>query len=356
MLDLSTIRFIRRIIISVLLGGLLFLGYIVLQPFIIPLAWAMIIAYATWPIYLKLRIHLFRHPTLASLVMTLILATAFILPAIWFFSLLKNDVTLAYANLNQWLSQEPYLLHDILKRIPVAGSWLAGLFDQLTDDPETFRQRLIGWAQLGTKQAITVLGDVGVNAAKLGFTLLSLFFMYRDGPSLFSQAKRVLYRFLGDRIEHYMVSISTMTTAVVWGFIATVIAQGIVAGFGYWFTDVPAPVFWAAITTLVAMIPFGTPFAWGGISIWLLLNDHLWQGIALLGWGTLVVSWVDNLVRPMVISSATQLPFLLIMFGVLGGLSAFGLVGLFLGPIILAVIMAIWKEWLEDPNSSALKK
>ena len=102
-----------------------------------------------------------------------------------------------------------------------------------------------------------------------------------------------------------------------------------------------------AITALIAMIPFGTPFVWGSIGLWLLASGDTIAGIGLLLWGALVVSWVDNLVRPLVISSATRIPFLLVMFGVLGGLAAFGLVGLFLGPVVLAVLMAVWREWIE---------
>ncbi len=104
------------------------------------------------------------------------------------------------------------------------------------------------------------------------------------------------------------------------------------------------------MTALIAMVPFGTPIAWGSIAILLLLSGDTTAGVGLLLWGALVVSSVDNVIRPLVISNATRIPFLLVMFGVLGGLAAFGLVGLFLGPIILAVLMAVWHEWLEESD------
>ncbi len=132
--------------------------------------------------------------------------------------------------------------------------------------------------------------------------------------------------------------------------VATALLQGAVAGLGYWWAGLHAPVLLGAITALVAMIPFGTPFVWGSIGTWLLIRGEVTAGIGLLLWGTLVVSWVDNLIRPLVISSATRIPFLLVMFGVLGGLAAFGLIGLFLGPVILAVLVAVWREWLEEPH------
>jgi predicted PurR-regulated permease PerM len=95
------------------------------------------------------------------------------------------------------------------------------------------------------------------------------------------------------------------------------------------------------------LIPFGAPLVWGSLGIWLLLTGKVGDGVTLLLWGLLVVSWVDNIVRPLVISSATRMPFLLVVFGVLGGVLAFGLVGLFIGPVVLAVALALWREWLQ---------
>jgi len=129
--------------------------------------------------------------------------------------------------------------------------------------------------------------------------------------------------------------------------VLTALAQGLLAGVGYAGAGLANPVFLGVLTALVALIPFGTPFAWGGVCIWLLVNGQTWPAIGLFLWGTFVVSWVDNIIRPLVISNATQMPFLLVMFGVLGGLAAFGMVGLFIGPVILAVLVAVWREWLE---------
>jgi predicted PurR-regulated permease PerM len=126
----------------------------------------------------------------------------------------------------------------------------------------------------------------------------------------------------------------------------------VLAGIGYWFAGLPAPVFLAVVTTLSALIPFAVPLIWGGASVWLLITGHTAAAIGLGLWGTVAVSWIDNVVRPMVISGATRIPFLLVLFGVLGGLAAFGLVGLFVGPVILAVALAIWREWLLE-NSAA---
>ena len=350
MIDQATARFIRRIIVGLLLGGLVMLGYTVVQPFIIPVAWAMIIAYASWPLYCLLRQSIKLRPTLSALLMTLLVTTAFILPTLWVISLLRDEVGIAYTHFNSRIAEGPPKLPEYIRTLPWLGSWLDGLITQSIGDPAAFQDKISTWLQEGSNQLVSVLGDVGRNAAKVGFALITLFFMFRDGEHILTQVHKVLFRFLGARIDNYLAAVGEMTIAVVWGLILTALAQGFVAGLGYWWLDLSAPMLLGAITALVSMIPFGAPFAWGSITVFLLIDGQYLNGIILLIWGALAVSSVDNLVRPMVISSATQIPFLLVMFGVLGGLAAFGLVGLFMGPVILAVLMAIWQEWLEESD------
>ncbi|HLS54870.1 MAG TPA: AI-2E family transporter, partial [Zeimonas sp.] len=290
--------------------------------------------------------------TLAAAAMTALLTAAFVLPTLWLGMLLKTEMANAYAAMAALLAQGPYRLPDALAGIPVLGSWLQGLLDQFTGDPGAIREQLAHWVETRAAESLKIIGGLGRNAAKLGFALITVFFLYRDGERVLAQAELVLHRFLGERVDPYLSAVGSMTMAVVWGLVATAVAQGIVAGIGYWWFGLDAPVLLGAITAIVALIPFGTPFVWGSVGAWLIANGQTVDGIGLLLWGTLVVSWVDNLVRPMVISNATRIPFLLVMFGVLGGLAAFGLVGLFVGPVILAVLMAVWREWIGESLAS----
>lgn len=349
-------RIARRAILGVLLGALLVLSYAVLHLFIVPVAWAVIIAYASWPLHRRLRAGLRRHPTLAALSMTLLLSAAFILPAAWMLTLLRTEAGLAIAAVTTQIREGGLALPEFVRTLPWVGETLQGLLDELTGDPEAFKAQLTAWLSQGGDQVVALIGDLGRNAAKLGFALITLFFLYRDGEHVLAQVQRVLRRFLGARVDAYLAAVGGMTKAVVWGLIATALAQGLVAGLGYWWAGLPAPVLLGVITALVAMIPFGTPFAWGTLGVWLLLSGNTVEGVGLLLWGALVVSWVDNLIRPLVISNATRIPFLLVMFGVLGGLAAFGLVGLFLGPVVLAVLMAVWREWLEESELNAAER
>jgi predicted PurR-regulated permease PerM len=124
-------------------------------------------------------------------------------------------------------------------------------------------------------------------------------------------------------------------------------------GIGYWAAGVSAPVFLAALTTVAGLIPFAAPAIWGGVCVWLFIKGSTVAGVGLLIWGGIVLGWTDHFARPLLISREAEIPFLVVLFGVLGGLAAFGLVGLFVGPVILAVLLAIWREWLLETRRQA---
>jgi predicted PurR-regulated permease PerM len=353
MRDLVAATLTRRVILGLLLGGLVILSYAVLHLFFVPMAWAGILAYVTWPLYEWVRRLLRGNATGSALVMTLLLTLAFVLPTLWLFALLRVELASAFGEVASYLAKGPHPLPELIARIPYLGERLQELLNQLSGDPTAVRAQVGTWVEQRVGDVLNILGGVGRNAAKFGFALITVFFFYRDGESILHQVRRVLHRFIGARVDAYLAAAGGMTKAVVWGLVATAVGQGIVAGLGYWWAGLQAPLLLAAITALVALIPFGTPFTWGSIGVWLILTGDVMSGIGLLLWGTLVVSWVDNLVRPLVISSATRISFLLVMFGVLGGLAAFGLIGLFIGPVILAVLMAVWREWLEETRVEA---
>ena len=177
---------------------------------------------------------------------------------------------------------------------------------------------------------------------RFGVALLTAFFLFRDGDRLLDELRGMLHGMLGDRVQAHFAAVGDTTRAVVYGLLLAAIAQGLLAGLGYWAAGVSVPAFWGAATALVALIPFGAPLVWGSIGVWLLLRGEVGAGIGLLSWGVLVISWIDNLVRPLVISGVAKIPFLLVLFG---GLAAFGLVGLFVGPVVLAILLALWREW-----------
>lgn len=338
----------QRVILALLLGILLFLGYQVLYVFLVPVAWAVILVYVTWPVYRRLRHYLYGHPLGSALLMTVVLGAAFVLPALWLIALLRAELPLAYQTAAAAFAQGPYVLPDFIAQIPWLGPELQRLLDQLAGEPAALREQLATWVEPWIGELAAILGDIGRNAIKFGIALVTAFFLYRDGEGALHQTRRILHRFLGERAYAYLTTIGATLRAVLYGLVLTALAQGFLAGLGYWAAGVKAPVLLGAVTAVMALIPFAPPLVWGSVGIWLLLTGETFAGIGLLLWGALVVSWVDNLVRPLVISTATRIPFLLVMFGVLGGIAAFGLVGLFFGPVIIAILLAVWREWLEE--------
>jgi predicted PurR-regulated permease PerM len=337
----------RRAVLALFLGGLLLLSYRVLHFFLVPVAWAGILAFVTWPIYSRLVRAAPSMPNLTALAMTVALAAAFVAPVIWLIAVLRTEVWAAYIMLRDESLLGHLKLPQFVLDLPWLGEQLQSLLERLATDRESLRRQILLWLEPRLGEIGVLAGNITHVVANMGIGLLTVFFFYRDGAVLAHQAGRVLRRFVGRRAQSYVDAIGDTTKAVVYGIVLTALAQGTLAGLGYWVAGMRAPALLGGITALIALVPFGTPFVWGGAGLWLLATGHTVEGIGLLVWGALVVSSVDNLIRPLVISSATRIPFLLVMFGVIGGLIAFGPVGLFLGPVVLAVLLAVWQEWLQ---------
>jgi predicted PurR-regulated permease PerM len=345
--DLPTAPWFRRLLVSGLILGIVLLTFSVLQPFIVPLIWGGILAYVSWPLNLRFLRLTGGRSGLAALLTTMLVTTAIVVPLVWLILLLRSEAVSAYAQVQTFLASKPSL-PPALRNLPGIGDWAQQLLQQLSADPTTIREQVVRMLEQSSLEVSRLIGGVGRNAAKLFFAVLSMFFLLRDGPRLMREARAILEGILGPRVHAYLDAVGATTQAVVYALILGALAQGAAAGIGYWIFGVKAPVLMGAVTVLVALIPFGAPMVWGSLAAWMLITGNLLAGIGLTLWGLLLVSWVDNIVRPLVISNATRMPFLLVVFGVLGGVLAFGLVGLFIGPVLLAVSLAIWREWLEE--------
>jgi predicted PurR-regulated permease PerM len=338
---------VRYIALGLFLAGLLFLAYQVMSNFLVPVSWAVILVYVTWPLCWRVKRMLGGRETLGALLMTLMLTSVIVIPLVWVSFVLQKEIVDFYHNLPEWLEQKPSV-PAFATRIPYLGQELENVFDQFGDLRALLRERVIPWLKRFSGNLLGMIENVGSIAIQTGFTLLTVFFLYRDGLRALGQVRKVLHLVLGERLEGYFATTEATVKAVVYGIVLTAIAQGTLAGFGYWAVGIKAPILLSAVTIFFALIPFGAPLVWGSASLWLFLHGEYWSAISLVLWGGLVVSWIDNVIRPLVISGVTRIPFLLVMFGVLGGLMQFGLIGLFLGPVILAISLAVWREWLEQ--------
>jgi predicted PurR-regulated permease PerM len=352
--ELPTSPWVRRALLAALLLAIVLLTYSVLQPFVVPLIWGVILTYISWPLNQRLLTLWQGRFNLSALATTIVVTLVLVVPLVWLFLVLRVEAVHGYERVQSFLASKP-TLPPTLTDVPWLGPWLQEELQNLSADPAALNRELRALSEQSPIEVTRVIGSVGRNATKLFFAMLSMFFLLRDGPRVFGEVRAVLESVLGPRVRDYLDAVGATTKAVVYALILGAIAQGLVAGLGYWIFGVNAPALLGAVTALIALIPFGAPVVWGSMSIWLLITGNIWSGIGLMLWGILLVSWIDNIIRPLVISNATRMPFLLVVFGVLGGVLAFGLVGLFIGPVLLAVSLALWREWLEhqqQPNDS----
>jgi predicted PurR-regulated permease PerM len=343
MADLTSAPWVRHLIIVAMFAGLALLGFLVLDPFIVPVVWAAILGYVTWPAYEWLLGKCRGRSVLAALAMTTVVSAAVIVPLAWLAVVVRLELTHAYSETQRLLAGGE--LPPAVLKLPWIGDQLHDLAARVSHDPHALGAELRKIADHSFEQIAHIVGGISRNAAKLLLTVVSLFFVYRDGARVAAQLARALEQLLGPRVHNYLKAIGQTVKAVVYGLVFAALVQGVLVGIGYWFAGIGAPVFLAALTTVCGLIPFAAPTIWACATAWLLLEGNTVAGVGLLIWGGIVMGWTDHIVRPFLISREAQIPFLVVLFGVLGGLAAYGLVGLFVGPVILAVLLAIWREW-----------
>ena len=322
--------------------------WVVLAPFFTAIAWACILAYVSWPIYIWLLNKLGKKSTIASLIMTTVMAAAVITPFLWLFWVLKSELSIATSVFTVKLANGGIILPKFIAELPFVGTDINAWLTKVLANPTEFKNEAHALLMNADQKFIGIIGGISRNLATMGFALLALFFAYKGGLKFMTQSEQILESLLGIRARSYFQAAGDATRGVIYGIVLTAIAQGACAGVGYWIVGLEAPIMLAAITTLFAMLPFATPFVWGGVGLWLILTGNTVAGVELLLWGALVVSWIDNFIRPIILAKSVKIPFLLAFFGVIGGVSAFGFIGLFLGPVILAIAFAVWQEWLES--------
>jgi predicted PurR-regulated permease PerM len=346
-------RLTSKLVTWLALLGLITLAFIVVTPFLVPLAWAGIICYASWPIATRIRQKCKGRDSLAASISTALAAVTLFLPLLWLVWLAQNELTNAYPALQAFLAA-PIQVSESLKNVPLLGDWLRQQADVLAN-PQGFSAIARAWLASHINDVATLAGGIGKNLVKLIFVVIILFFFYRDGARIITELRHVLARFIGPATHDYLHAVGTTTRAVVYGVLLTALIQGAVAGLGYWVAGLSSPVIFGVITAMLALIPFCTPIAWGTAGAWLFIQGYTAEAIGVWVWGLAVVSQLDNVLRPILISNVSMIPFLLVLFGVLGGVLAFGLIGVFIGPIILAVAWAVWREWtahLQDEETT----
>jgi len=320
--------------------------------FLVPVLAALIIGFASWPAYQRLIRFARGNTTLAASLALVIVLTVLIIPL---------AIAISYAiseagNLVRWLLQaNRYGVQppDWLETMPGVGATAAEYWKQFLGQPHALGQwvEIISGQHLADvyRMVVSATGNIFHMSLSVLFMLITLFFIYKDGRVLAEQIDLIGERILKPgRWKQFSRVVPATVTSTVTGMGLIALGEGVVLGIAYWIAGVPNPVLLGVVTGVMAMIPGGAPLSFTLVSLYLIGSGELIAGIGLFSWGTIELFIVDKTLRPSLVGGPVKLPFLPTFFGLVGGVKTMGIVGLFVGPVLMALIVAIWREWINS--------
>lgn len=323
------------------------LGYAVfgiLQPFLGPILWAALLAFLLFPVNQRLRRALRGRRGAAAILLTVVVMLVIVIPAVVLTILFAQQASDLVGRLHLQGGPGMPRMNEPL-RIPIVDRVIAVV---TTVTPIT-AEEIHGWAIEGGKRLLQALASFGGSlfagalGAVLGLFLMLflLFFLLRDGEAMLDRLL-LLVPMEERRKAHLVTHLSSVTKAVVLGALFTALVQGALVGIGFAIVRLPSPIVFAVLSSGAALVPLiGTALVWAPAALWLTAQGHGGLAIFLAIWGVAVVSSADNFVRPLFISGRAQISTLPVFIGLLGGISAFGAIGMFLGPVVVALVLAL---------------
>jgi predicted PurR-regulated permease PerM len=329
-------------IVLLVLGCLL-----VLRPFVGAILAAAILCFSTWSIYRYLEVKLGGRAWLAALLMTLLIILVLVVPLALIALSFRDDVPWLVENAREMFTHGPPGPPEWVQGIPVVGDQLDAAWRELAQS----REKLGAVLKQLIQPAREVLVRTGLIIAEgvLQFLLIAFicYFFYRDGEALVVALRNAMNRVTGDMTERLLSIVGGTITGVVYGIVGTGLAQALAALIGFVVAGVPGAFMLASLTFILSIIPAGPALIWIGALVWLVYQDQPGWAAFMGIWGFFVISGIDNVVKPLLISRGASLPFALVLLGVFGGVLAFGFVGIFLGPTLLAVGFNLLRRWTE---------
>jgi predicted PurR-regulated permease PerM len=363
---------ITIVFLIALTGFALYLCYLLFQPFLNPLLSALVIAIVFFPVHARMQLFL-RKPGLAAMASTTLVTLIIIVPAIMISAAVTKEVSGLIALIDQKSAESgglsPYINHLLERPMTWLGQYIDLSRFNLLD---ALRSRLEGLSRFLLAQFGNLLGSITSFAVDAVITLFTLFFLFREGRSMRRRVTAVL-PLSADQVEKLFSGIENTIIGTVYGGLVVAAVQGGLIGIALWVFGIHSPVLWGVVAAFFALLPFvGTAVVWVPAAIYLLAAGHWIQALILVVWGAGIVGTIDNLLRPYLISGRVQMHTLLIFFAVFGGVNVFGFLGLFVGPVILAITITLlsmlrdegrtwastWREEaavaaLEEPQSQA---
>lgn len=334
-----------RVLVQVLLFALLGACLWVMAPFISALLWGAILAYASWPLMRVLTRWLKGRESLAAGILTLCWMLLVVLPLVWLGFNLADHIRDAISFVRDvqvdGLPEAPGWLGSI----PLVGERLLAMWNTIDEQGAAFMASIKPYLGQVGNWLLARSAQVGSGLLELTLSLVFVFFFYRDGPRLEAFTLRLLQRLIGDRAGYYLELVAATVQRVVNGVIGTAAAQALLALIGFLIAGVPGALVLGIFTFLLSLIPMGPPLVWIPAVAWLFWQGDYGYAIFLAIWGTFIISGVDNVLKPYLISRGGNLPLVVVLLGVFGGLLAFGFIGLFIGPTLLAVAYSLLTDW-----------
>lgn len=350
-----------------LLFGVLIASIYFFHSFIVPVLAAAVIGLASWPLRDRIAYRWGFGRTWAAALLVLLIVCVLVVPLTLalFYTIaeLRSWITWAL-QVNTTGAPPPVWMDDL----PQVGDWLSEQWQTFIGRPGAISE--IVQVVSGSNIAVLYRGVLTAGVLTLHvaltmlFTLVTLFVFYRDGEKIVSQIDRVGRRILPERWQTLSRVVPATISSTLTGMTLIAMGEGVILGVAYWIAGVPSPVAFGVITGFMALIPGGAPLSFTLISAYLVASGSTFAGAGLFLWGTLELFIVDKTIRPTLVGGPVKLPFLPTFFGLIGGVKTMGLVGLFVGPVLMALLISIWREWqrqiTEDvgaagpPESSAM--
>lgn len=315
---------------------------LVLWPFMTALIWAAILASSSWPVFMHLNRWTGNRRTLTAALMT-VLGTVALLGPLVAVALAQADNVAELAKAASNLSKEG--LPDApawLAKLPLVGPTLHGYWQQFAHNGAKLISELGKPAQAAALTGGRVLAQ---GVLDMALSVFLVFFFFLHGETLNLRLRMALERLAGVRATYLLDIARGTVSGVIYGVLGTALAQGVLAAIGFAIAGVPGAVLLGAVTFFFSVVPVGPPMIWGGAAIWLFQQGEPGWAVFVIAWGFFLVSTVDNVIKPFIISRGASLPFAIVFLGVLGGVLAFGVIGAFLGPTLLAVGYRLLLEW-----------
>lgn len=317
---------------------------IVMAPFFPAILLATILTLATWPAFSWLNKKLNNRTALAATLMTCVLAACFIFPLVIIGTSIGDNFGKVYDALQNSI-QNTDEAAKMLQSIPYAGAHLEHYWTQIAADKERLSHALQEYAGPTSQRLLSLGTSIGRGLLDITLGVLISYFFFRYGTHAAMRVRNLIEKFTGQRGQHILEVAKSTLIGVVYGILGTAVAQGTLAAFGFWMSHVPGATFLGLLTFFLSFIPMGPPILWIPAAFWLYTQGDTGWALFLAGWGLLVISSVDNFLKPYFISLGSDLPLLLVLLGVLGGVMAFGFIGIFLGPTFLALGQALFISW-----------